>query len=91
VRVVEPNDPMYLRHGTIEKEGKRHTYWRLVRSVRAGRKVRQQTVATLGELNEQGRLEARASWKSLRPKLSCSASIPLGFDPARCRSPHRYR
>jgi hypothetical protein len=51
VRVVEPNDPMYLRHGTIEKEGKRHTYWRLVRSVRAGRKVRQQTVATLAQLD----------------------------------------
>ncbi len=62
---VEPNDPMYLRHGTIEKDGKWHTYWRLVRSVRVGRKVRQQTVATLGELNEQGQLEARALWKSL--------------------------
>ena len=84
MRVVEPNDPMYLRHGTIEKEGKRHTYWRLVRSVRAGRKVRQQTVATLGQLNEQGRLEARASWAEAKTQL-------LGFDPARCRPPHRYR
>lgn len=51
---------MFLRHTTITKRGKTHTYWRLVRSVRAGRKVRQETVAQLGELDEQGRLAARA-------------------------------
>ena len=28
---------MYLRHTTICKDGKTHTYWRLVRSVRRGR------------------------------------------------------
>ncbi len=78
MRVVEPNDPMYLRHGTIEKDGKRHAYWRLVRSVRAGRKVRQQTVATLGELNERGRLEARALWKSLRPKFNFTDTDEAG-------------
>jgi hypothetical protein len=32
----------------------------LVRSVRVGRRVIQQTVAHLGELDERGRLEARA-------------------------------
>ena len=32
-----------------------HAYWRLVRSVRVGRKVVQQTVAHLGELGAQGR------------------------------------
>jgi hypothetical protein len=52
---------MYLRHSTIEKDGKQHTYWRLVRSVRVGKKVCQETVAMLGELDEQGRLEARGT------------------------------
>jgi transposase len=50
---------MYLRHSTITQNGKTHTYWRLVRSVRVGRKVRQQTVAQLGELDAQGRIAAR--------------------------------
>lgn len=51
---------MYLRHTTVRKNGKTHTYWRLVRSVRVGRKVRQETVACLGELNARGRARARA-------------------------------
>src|SRR5712672_4297124 len=51
---------MYLRHTTIRKDGKVHRYWRLVRSVRIGRRVIQQTVAQLGELDEQGRVQARA-------------------------------
>src|SRR3972149_4652334 len=51
----QPWNQMYLRHTTIEKDGKRHTYWRLVRSVRVGKKVRQETVTTLGELDGEGR------------------------------------
>jgi Transposase DDE domain len=51
---------MYLRHTTRRKDGKAHTYWRLVRSVRVGRTVRQQTVAHLGELDAQGRARAKA-------------------------------
>jgi len=51
---------MYLRHTTRKKDGKIHRYWTLVRSVRVGRRVIQQTVAQLGELDEHGRLEARA-------------------------------
>ena len=51
---------MYLRHTTRRKDGKVHRYWRLVRSVRVGRRVIQQTVAHLGELDDRGRLEARA-------------------------------
>jgi transposase len=51
---------MYLRHTTRRKDGKVHRYWRLVRSVRVGRKVVQQTVAHLGELDAQGRARARA-------------------------------
>jgi|SRR5664280_655381 len=51
---------MYLRHTTIKKGGKTHSYWRLVQSVRQGRKVKQQVVAHLGELDAQGRARAEA-------------------------------
>src|SRR5437660_1317102 len=51
---------MYLRHTTRRKDGKVHRYWRLVRSVRVGRRVIQQTVAQLGELDAQGHVQARA-------------------------------
>jgi transposase len=51
---------MYLRHTTVRKQGKTHSYWRLVRSVRRGRKVVQETVAQLGELDAHGRARARA-------------------------------
>ena len=47
---------MYLRHSTVRKDGKEHTYWRLVRSVRRGGKVVQETVAQLGELDAKGRV-----------------------------------
>jgi len=47
---------MYLRYTTRKKDGKVHRYWRLVRSVRLGRRVIQQTVAHLGELDGRGRL-----------------------------------
>lgn len=50
---------MYLRHTTVRKDGKTHTYWRLVRSVRRDGKVVQETVAQLGELDAEGRLSAR--------------------------------
>ncbi len=56
---------MYLRHTTRKKDGKVHRYWRLVRSVRVGQRVIQQTVAHLGELDEHGRLEARAFARTL--------------------------
>ncbi len=56
---------MYLRHITIRKGRKRHTYWELVRSVRMGSKVRQQSIAYLGELDEAGRLQARALAKRI--------------------------
>lgn len=49
---------MYLRHTTRSKDGKTHVYWQLVRSVRHGRKVRQETVAHLGELDSEGRARA---------------------------------
>ena len=51
---------MYLRHSTVRKDGKTHTYWRLVRSVRRNGKVFQETVAQLGELDAEGRAKAKA-------------------------------
>ena len=51
---------MYLRHTIRKKDGKVHRYWCLVRSVRVGKRVIQQTVAHLGELDDHGRMEARA-------------------------------
>jgi len=56
---------MYLRHTTRRKDGKVHGYWQLVRSVRVGRKVVQQTVAHLGELDAQGRARAKALARAL--------------------------
>ena len=50
---------MYLRHAIRKKDGKVHRYWCLVRSVRVGRRVIQQTVAHLGELDAHGRVQAR--------------------------------
>jgi hypothetical protein len=49
---------VYLRHTTRRKDGKSHVYWRLVRSVRRGGKVVQETVAQLGELDAEGRARA---------------------------------
>jgi transposase len=51
---------MYLRHSVRRKDGKRHVYWRLVRSVRRNGKVVQETVAQLGELDARGRAKAKA-------------------------------
>ena len=67
---------MYLRHTTIRKDGKVHRYWRLVRSVRVGRRVIQQTIAQLGALDEHGRVEARA----LARRLIGTPEQPALFD-----------
>src|SRR6201987_4257359 len=56
---------MYVRHTIRKKGGKVHRYWCLVRSVRVGRRVIQQTVAHLGELDERGRIEARTLARQL--------------------------
>jgi transposase len=50
---------LYLRHSVRRKNGRLHSYWRLVRSVRRGGKVVQETVAQLGELDAEGRANAR--------------------------------
>jgi transposase len=70
---------MYLRHTTRRKDGKTHVYWQLVRSVRHGRKVVQQTVAHLGELDAQGRARAQALARSIAGDCALEAQRPL-FD-----------
>ena len=56
---------MYLRAARRRKDGKVHVYWQLVRSVRQGRKVKQQVVAHLGELDATGQAQARALAESI--------------------------
>jgi transposase len=56
---------VYLRHTRRRKDGKTHVYWQLVRSVRRGRKVVQQSVAQLGELDAKGRARAEALARSI--------------------------
>ncbi len=56
-----------LRRSTILKNDSRYTPWRLVRSGRRRRRVRQETAAWLGELDTQGqgaemRLPSALSW-----------------------------
>ena len=58
-----------------QRDGKVHRYWQLVRSVRVGRKVVQQTVAHLGELDAQGRARAQALARAITgsaPSPTCS-------------------
>jgi transposase len=64
---------VYLRHTRRRKDGKAHVYWQLVRSIRRGRKVVQQTVAQLGELDAEGRARAEALARSIAGRISdCS-------------------
>src|SRR5256712_8935479 len=74
---------MYLRHTTRRKDGKVHRYWRLVRSVRVGRKVIQQTVAHLGELDAEGRARAKA----LARAITGDREQPDLFEPADADEP----
>jgi transposase len=65
---------VYLRYKRIRKNGKTHTYWLLVQSVRHGKRVRQVVVATLGKLDARGRKRARAyadkiTGRRLQPSL----------------------
>lgn len=64
---------MYLRHTTRHKDGKAHVYWQLVRSVRRGRKVRQETVAHLGELDAEGRARAAVLARKISGRASESS------------------
>ena len=70
---------VYLRHTRRFKDGKSHVYWRLVRSVRRGRKVVQQTVAQLGELDAEGQARAEALARSIAGR-ACEHSQEQLFD-----------
>ena len=72
---------MYLRHTTVRKNGKAHTYWRLVRSVRHGSKMRQETVAHLGELDARGRARASALAKHFLGRKTAQLEL---FDETPC-------
>jgi len=63
---------VYLRHTTRRKDGKTHVYWQLVRSVRRGGKIVQETVAQLGELDGQGRARAKELARSICGQTSGS-------------------
>lgn len=91
---------MYLRHTTRRKDGKVHTYWQLVRSVRIGRRVVQQTVAQLGELDAQGRARAKALAQTLvgrvaqpdlfMPETAADAVVPVRLDQVRLERSRRF-
>lgn len=68
---------MYLRKTKIFKDGKGHTYWRLVESIRTARGPRQRTVACLGELNEK----QRKSWKQVANQVDGKPIIRGLFAP----------
>lgn len=75
---------MYLRHTTVKRKDKTHTYWTLVRSVRCGSKVRQETVAHLGKLDSSGRKKASAL---ARHFLGAHADQPELFEHTRELTP----
>lgn len=91
---------MYLRHSTIRKDGKAHTYWRLVRSVRRDGKVVQETVAQLGELDGEGRAKARALARQITGRsdqaelfedsTSTPVSVPVRLDRVRVERGRRF-
>ncbi len=89
--------PLYLRHTTVCKDGKTHTCWRLVRSVRRGRKVIQETVAQLGELDAEGRASARAMAQSITGRIAQpdlfatpSAPVPVQLEQVRVERSRRF-
>jgi transposase len=59
---------MYLRPCYRAKDGKRHAYWALVRSVRTARGPRQEVVAYLGEMDQAGRLGVKDAADGHRPE-----------------------
>jgi hypothetical protein len=69
-----------------DQDGKVHTYWQLtywqlVRSVRVGPTVRQQTVAHLGEL-AHGRARAKALARAITSELEQPELFTAPDDPA---------
>ena len=71
---------VYLRHTTVRKGSRTYTYWKLVRSVRHGSRVRQEVVAHLGRLDAQGKRQASALAKHF---LGARANQPELFEDTR--------
>lgn len=71
---------MFLKKRTRKKNGKCHTYWELVESVRTARGPRHRSVAYLGEIGESG----RTGWAELARRLDdrpLPVIEPTLFDP----------
>jgi transposase len=81
---------VYLRHTTRRKDGKTHLYWRLVRSVRRGRKVVQETVAQLGELDSEGCARAEKLAREITGRASQDDQKHL-FDNRQSTEPVRVK
>ena len=71
---------MYLRRCHRAKDGKRHAYWALVKSVRTAQGPRQEVVAYLGDLDEAGRLGVQ---QAAHPDDSSARQRPLFDAPQR--------
>jgi hypothetical protein len=79
---------VYLRRSVVRRQDTTRTYWRLVRSVRRGRKVVQETAVHLGELDAEGRAQARALARQLtgRPEqYELFEATPAGDTTVRVR------
>jgi transposase len=75
---------VFLRRYERKKNGKRHTYWALVESIRTGRGSRQRIVAYLGELKKS----ERNGWVQLGRRLDKKERpSPTLFDPPRYSEP----
>jgi transposase len=81
---------VYLRHTTRRKDGKTHVYWRLVRSVRRGRKVVQETVAQLGELDSKGCARAEKLAREITGRAAQDDQQQL-FDDRECTQALRVK
>jgi transposase len=73
--------PVYLRPCYRARDGKRHAYWALVKSVRTAKGPRQKVVAYLGDLDEAGRLGVQ----SAAQENDASTRQQEMFDPPRPR------
>jgi len=70
---------VYLRRCYRAKDGKRHAYWALVKSVRTAKGPRQQIVACLGDLDEAGRLGVQQAAQGREGALGGSGQLEF-FD-----------
>ena len=74
---------MFLKRITVRKDGKVHTYWALIESIRTANGPRQRTVTYLGELGPS----ERAGWAEVRRILEgVSVPSPDLFDRVGCSS-----